>query len=244
MSCNGFNHAPNCKCSWRGGWKGKFSSSATQNGTFVLNARCPVCSQPVFYYQNRHGSKVFFDKIGHPWPKHPCTIHKTQEEQITYHNEKWQYLSSYEIEKSEHFRNKHSVKYHKKKVPYLFFFTSENLTETKNICVTTEKGASLKIRIYIYIEKHGGYCILEGQAYKSHPTPEELKKLKVIKLGKNKASFSKPVSKNKKTPAIPITTCSICKSRVSKKKMSRHLSKIHELNETQITELLSAVKLD
>ena len=27
----------------------------------------------MFYYENKHGSRVFFDDLGPPWPKHPCT---------------------------------------------------------------------------------------------------------------------------------------------------------------------------
>jgi hypothetical protein len=37
------------------------------------NANCPVCGAQVFFYQNEHGSRVFFDELGPPWPKHPCT---------------------------------------------------------------------------------------------------------------------------------------------------------------------------
>jgi hypothetical protein len=37
------------------------------------NAHCPVCGADVFYYQNEWGSRVFFDELGPPWPKHPCT---------------------------------------------------------------------------------------------------------------------------------------------------------------------------
>lgn len=37
------------------------------------NASCPVCGERVFFYQNSHGSRVFFDHPGPPWPKHPCT---------------------------------------------------------------------------------------------------------------------------------------------------------------------------
>lgn len=36
------------------------------------NANCPVCGQPVFFYQNEYGSRVYFDELGPPWPKHPC----------------------------------------------------------------------------------------------------------------------------------------------------------------------------
>jgi hypothetical protein len=37
------------------------------------NARCPVCGAPVYFYANEHGSRVYFDELGPPWPKHPCT---------------------------------------------------------------------------------------------------------------------------------------------------------------------------
>lgn len=37
------------------------------------NANCPLCGAEVFFYQNEHGSRVFFDELGPPWPKHPCT---------------------------------------------------------------------------------------------------------------------------------------------------------------------------
>lgn len=37
------------------------------------NAKCPVCGKSVFFYQSEHGGRVFFDDVGWPWPKHPCT---------------------------------------------------------------------------------------------------------------------------------------------------------------------------
>lgn len=37
------------------------------------NAECPVCKRQVFFYQNCYGSRVYFDELGPPWPKHPCT---------------------------------------------------------------------------------------------------------------------------------------------------------------------------
>jgi len=32
-----------------------------------------VCGAEVFFYSNEHGSRVYFDDLGPPWPKHPCT---------------------------------------------------------------------------------------------------------------------------------------------------------------------------
>lgn len=37
------------------------------------NATCPVCRAAVYFYANEFGSRVYFDEVGPPWPKHPCT---------------------------------------------------------------------------------------------------------------------------------------------------------------------------
>lgn len=37
------------------------------------NAHCPVCGDRVYFYQSPNGGRVFFDDLGWPWPKHPCT---------------------------------------------------------------------------------------------------------------------------------------------------------------------------
>ena len=42
------------------------------NGSLTFNINCPGCGDPVFFYQNGHGSRVFFNKLGKPWPKHNC----------------------------------------------------------------------------------------------------------------------------------------------------------------------------
>jgi hypothetical protein len=85
--CNAMNHPAGCTCGW--GWghqgpRGKPHSSYWPPGVTMFNvgrassytvpnARCPVCNAEVFYYCNEAGSSVFFDELGPPWPKHPCT---------------------------------------------------------------------------------------------------------------------------------------------------------------------------
>jgi hypothetical protein len=65
-----------------GGWcegsktvprKGSAKPFASPESYTDPNALCPVCGASVFFYQNVHGSRVFFDDLGWPWPKHPCT---------------------------------------------------------------------------------------------------------------------------------------------------------------------------
>jgi hypothetical protein len=102
MPCNGHNHSFDCTCGWGGTWHGNVpyggggirslspprveivpptpTTSIERRIRFgdfhsltIPNARCPVCGASVFFYQNAHGSRVFFDELGPPWPKHPCT---------------------------------------------------------------------------------------------------------------------------------------------------------------------------
>lgn len=46
----------------------------SNNNSYVIpNARCPECGDLVFFLKLKNGGRVFFDEIGPPWPKHPCT---------------------------------------------------------------------------------------------------------------------------------------------------------------------------
>jgi hypothetical protein len=83
--CNAWNHPQECRCGWGGdGHTGKRLDGAhyTQwvpplDFSFESytrpNASCPACGQPVFFYSSPDGGRVFFDELGPPWPKHPCT---------------------------------------------------------------------------------------------------------------------------------------------------------------------------
>jgi hypothetical protein len=78
MSCNAHNHPPDCNCGWggifyeaNGQWAAPDWSKAESHTN--PNAKCPVCSAPVFFYKSPEGGSVFFDSLGPPWPKHPCT---------------------------------------------------------------------------------------------------------------------------------------------------------------------------
>lgn len=101
----GYNHYPTCTCGWcvkygRGGYANPAATTYVRPPIYVgspsallrehgvrsaisacfvnPNARCPVCGASVFYYQNSFGSRVYFDALGPPWPKHPCTDNATR----------------------------------------------------------------------------------------------------------------------------------------------------------------------
>jgi hypothetical protein len=88
--CNAWNHPQGCTCGWGGeghlgegsGLSNVFRSSFKPSLSINLglypsyvnpNAICPVCGEIVFFYQSPFGGRVFFDELGPPWSKHPCT---------------------------------------------------------------------------------------------------------------------------------------------------------------------------
>ena len=84
MSCNAWNHPLNCTCGWGGLFhdRGDHPNDDTYRwqraSSFTIpNAHCPVCNARVFFYKSPFGGSVYFDQIGPPWPKHPCTDHRS-----------------------------------------------------------------------------------------------------------------------------------------------------------------------
>jgi len=91
----GHNHYPDCTCGWcvnhgrtrinRAELQASYRVHEARNfldmngarsiaGCYINpNARCPVCGAAVFFYANAFGSRVYFDDLGPPWHKHPCT---------------------------------------------------------------------------------------------------------------------------------------------------------------------------
>lgn len=104
----GYNHHPGCACGWcvkYGGTRRTFATSpspahawrrseARFDSYVNPNARCPVCGASVFFYQSPAGGRVFFDELGPPWPKHPCTdngsaLRASRSEGMPHHRPSW-----------------------------------------------------------------------------------------------------------------------------------------------------------
>ena len=120
--CNAHNHPPSCNCGWGGVWYGSSPDNASwlfakgpparrigaqrtsrqvfPEGGTVPNSRCPVCNASVYYYESPYGGKVFFDELGPPWPKHPCTDNRPYSEKTgdkPWHASGWRILRDVSI---------------------------------------------------------------------------------------------------------------------------------------------------
>jgi hypothetical protein len=84
--CNAHNHSFGCGCGFGGdtgggGGRGNLSDDPWQYAERTgktYRTRCPVGGADVFFYQSPYDGRVFFDDLGWPWPKHPCTDHSTE----------------------------------------------------------------------------------------------------------------------------------------------------------------------
>lgn len=81
MSSRGLNHPAYCACRFCQPRNVASDSQITTDlisvvGTgynYTIPIACPICGDAVFFYQSEYGGRVFFDELGPPWPKHPCT---------------------------------------------------------------------------------------------------------------------------------------------------------------------------
>jgi hypothetical protein len=101
--CNAYNHPFDCDCGFGGdtgggggrrGWHRHLSatevlerpisagwvkdSRGTVESYVNPNAHCPVCGAAVYFYRSPYDGRVFFDELGWPWPKHPCTDNRRE----------------------------------------------------------------------------------------------------------------------------------------------------------------------
>lgn len=96
----GYNHPISCTCGWCVNTGRIRINRSEVNASYLIheaksflqrngarsvagcyvnpNAKCPVCGAAVFFYANAAGSRVYFDDLGPPWHKHPCTDNPTR----------------------------------------------------------------------------------------------------------------------------------------------------------------------
>jgi hypothetical protein len=108
----------------------------------IPNVSCPECGASVFYYENEYGSKVFFDELGPPWPKHPCTnnepVHKSKRGESRSFKQKDVWKRFYTVSLRSEIKND-IIRIH-----WSGFFRTEEDIWSKDIDFMTESGFDSK----------------------------------------------------------------------------------------------------
>jgi len=145
--CNAWNHSLSCQCGWGGdGHLGRTHDSQRRGRSFAVvavlryrdlldaytkaNAQCPVCNAPVYFYQSDRGGRVFFDELGPPWPKHPCTdttATRTAETVAAFQSGTWQPLLIESFARTPTYVHCYAVSGHTTSGHIAFFIRSSRL---------------------------------------------------------------------------------------------------------------------
>jgi hypothetical protein len=161
-----------------GGWCSGVSGPPPQGSTKPFgavqsyvnpNAHCPVCGEIVFFYQSPYGGRVYFDDLGWPWPKHPCTDNprsqtgrvsqaKSLSRRPFFLSRAGQALHLYRIVELSERRDSISVKFSRIDQPLMAFRLSISLALLANSDVTTK---DLKNAPAFVIRFHDDHRLLE-----------------------------------------------------------------------------------
>lgn len=251
--CNAFNHPPNCSCGWGGVWYGSNSDEGSwlfnkeprprklgrQRGTHenptggstVPNSKCPVCGDSVFYYESPYGGRVFFDDLGPPWPKHPCTSGDKSLAPIArprpWQKRDWKHLSSVSIDKSKDLDFVYVLSGTNSYSQYKFYFSAPEIVMAEIVRYRPIKPGQFEVSILDYNTMNTDWLVWSGVAF----TDEK------------KAAASNPVSKavihthqvqapetaKKVVPEQPNwTQCPECQSKLNPKNFLKHILAQHK----------------
>jgi hypothetical protein len=251
--CNAFNHPPGCACGWGGVWYGGNSDEGNwlfnreprprklgrQRGTYdnpsggltVPNSKCPVCGASVFYYESPYGGRVFFDDLGPPWPKHPCTSGSNGSIATTkpqpWQKESWKALSSVSIDESKNYSGVYAISGTNNHSQYKFYFSAEEIVMAEIVRYRPAKLGQFEVSILDYNTTNTDWLVWSG----------------VLFTDEKKAAASTPVSKSvihthqnerihntKPGPAEQprLLQCPDCQSKLSPKNYLKHLLVQHK----------------
>lgn len=274
--CNAHNHAPGCNCGWGGVWYGNTRDDdswlfhrrfhrrlGTQKGTFepissgqtVPNSRCPVCGEPVFFYMSPFGGRVFFDELGPPWPKHPCTdllTTGTRSPTRASASKNMDWLSCAEIFQVDPMqfvirgRNSSQRKFQ-------FYFTATELVMAEIVRFRPLGKGRVELSILDYNDQHRQWFSWDGLGF-AHPTATAEQALTKTMLHSHDNSAQPLLSAGRATRAIevpsrvatefpsigglpsrPLYQCPYCPARLAERNVRRHLKKAHSADEASLS---------
>lgn len=255
--CNAHNHPPGCNCGWGGVWYGGHTDAATwlfdrkplprrlglQRGTtgslsggYVNpNSKCPVCGAAVYYYESPYGGRVFFDSLGPPWPKHPCTSSdrspetKSPASRPAWHHDNWMPLANVTIGVSPVGVPTYSISGERSGKTYQFYFRAAEIVMAEIVRFRKEASGAFHLSILDFDATRNEWVVWDG------PAVTEIKTLladippltkTIIHLHKLPTQDSVPTERPSLSPDF--ITCPYCKANVKAGNLPRHLRKVHQ----------------
>lgn len=255
--CNAYNHPPGCNCGWGGVWYGGYADAATwlfdrkplprrlgpQRGTSGAlsggyvnpNSKCPVCGAAVFYYESPYGGRVFFDSLGPPWPKHPCTSADRVSETTahvsrpSWQNDNWMPLTNVTISTSPAGMSAYSISGVQSGKSYQFYFRASEIVMAEIVRFRREASGSFHLSILDFDATQNVWVVWDGPAVTQlrELLPDVTPLTKTI-IHQHKLPMALSASKQRPSRMPEFITCPYCKASVKAANLPRHLRKVHQ----------------
>lgn len=243
-------------CDFRGGWSGyksfaplsqaladrprqlglqKGTTTALAGGYVNPSARCPICGASVYFYKSPFGGKVYFERLGPPWPKHPCTsgsaISKKTHAFPAWQEDSWLPLTHATIREESAVRQIYSISGVVTNRECSFFFRSEEIVMAEVIRIKKIARGKFSISLLDFNTLDKTWCIWSGDlrtsaAHSNFDPP--LSKSEVWHDLKEDFGYSMADSQ----AITEWTTCALCNAKVHIKNLRRHNKKVHALEHT------------
>ena len=265
---NAFNHPPGCDCGWGGVWYGnspytdgwlfdnirRGRSLGAQPGTrFPIaggytnpNAQCPVCGAAVYFYMSPYGGRVYFDDLGPPWPKHPCTdtLRTTTPRSNTLHTVQYQPTSKSWRDSNWHpLTNAHIERYGKEDRMYAisgrggtsnveFLFQSESDITADVIRYKRTRPGHFRVSLIYFDPDSDSWYHAEFPVFTDAKDARTHGPTVSIRFLGNQHLLPPPkedieTTEQSSSATHALDSCLHCKALVARRNMKRHLRKVH-----------------
>lgn len=196
------------------------------------DSMCPVCGDTVYFYQSPYGGRVFFDDLGPPWPKHPCTdnsahSHKTTT-QKSWHIDEWQPLTHASIHEISPVREIYRISGISIDGECSFFFKAKEIVMAEIVRVRKIGRGKFSLSILDFNTVDQRWCTWNGVA-RTDPQHSGYDEPMVKSSSWNsfsRVSKSSASTKNKWLDK-DMHLCPHCGTLVCFKNLTKHIAKVH-----------------
>lgn len=196
------------------------------------DAKCPVCGDTVYFYQSPYGGRVFFDALGPPWPKHPCTDLTASSHKVNlpepWHLNEWQPFTRVSIHEISPVQEVYRISGFVSGRECSFFFKATEIVMAEIVRVRKTGRGKFSLSILDFNTVDQTWCTWSGIA-RTDPQhsryDEAMLKSPTWKSTNAVAKVVRP--KLSRQHSEDMRTCPHCGTLVRFKNLARHVAKVH-----------------
>jgi hypothetical protein len=185
----------------------------------------------VYYYESPYGGRVFFDSLGPPWPKHPCTsgtVPRAASSTGAWHTQAWSAVTSVTIEAAGtdaavyRLAGRHSGR------EFSAYFRAHEIVMAEIVRVRKTGVGVFEVSILDYDTVANCWYAWDGTLHVANDRARSGPSLAKTVVHSHPASPPQPTTPSPVTAArLEQVSCPDCAAKVNPKKLGKHLRLVH-----------------